>query len=165
MTREEQIIAEAKKYYSKDINCYDAFLHGVEFAESLFSCTNVGMVCRKIEIMTREQEIKQAIKNNLDISNYSPQDGEMLKETFYIGAKWADEHPKSPWISVEEDLPFNHKELLYDTESSIFPSTKLVLIRTEKDAHELSFMYIYGYRWNWDYELDKITHWMPIPEI
>lgn len=115
--------------------------------------------------MTREQEIKQAIKNNLDISNYSPQDGEMLKETFYIGAKWADEHPKSPWISVEEDLPFNHKELLYDTESSIFPSTKLVLIRTEENAHELSFMYIHGYRWNWDYELDKITHWMPIPEI
>lgn len=106
MTREEQIKAEAKKYYSKDIKCLDAFLHGVEFAEKL-----------------------------------------------------------SPWISVEEDLPFNHKELLYDTESSIFPSTKLVLIRTEKDAHELSFMYIYGYKWNWDYELDKITHWMPIPEI
>lgn len=73
MTREEQIKAEAKKYYSEDIKCYDAFLHGVEFAESL-----------------------------------------------------------SPWINVEEDLPFNHKELLYDIESSIFPSTKLVLIRTEK---------------------------------
>lgn len=106
MTREEQIKAEAKKYYSEDIKCYDAFLHGVEFAELL-----------------------------------------------------------SPWINVEEDLPFNHKELLYDIESSIFPSTKLVLIRTEKNAHELSFMYIYGYRWNWDYELDKVTHWMPIPEI
>ena len=106
MTREEQIKAEAKKYYSEDIKCYDAFLHGVEFAEKL-----------------------------------------------------------SPWINVEEDLPFNHKELLYDTESSIFPSTKLVFIRTEKNAHELSFMYIYGYKWNWDYELDKVTHWMPIPEI
>ncbi len=91
MTREEQIKAEAKKYYSEDIKCLDAFLHGVEFTESL-----------------------------------------------------------SSWINVEEDLPFNHKELLYDTESSIFPSTKLVLIRTEKDAHELSFMYIYGYKWNWD---------------
>lgn len=115
--------------------------------------------------MTREQEIKQAIKNNLDVSNYSPQDGEMLKETFYIGAKWADEHPKSPWINVEEDLPFNHKELLYDTESSIFPYTKPVLIRTKENAHELSYMYIHEYRWNWDYDLDEVTHWMSIPEI
>lgn len=106
LNKDKLILDTAKKYYSENIKCLDAFLHGVEFAESL-----------------------------------------------------------SPWINVEEDLPFNHKELLYDTESLIFPSTKLVLIRTEKDAHELSFMYIYKYRWNWDYELDKITHWMPIPEI
>lgn len=33
MTREEQIIAEAKKYYSGNIQCYDAFLHGTEFAD------------------------------------------------------------------------------------------------------------------------------------
>lgn len=33
MTREEKIISEAKKYYKDDINCYDAFLYGVEFAE------------------------------------------------------------------------------------------------------------------------------------
>lgn len=30
MTREEQIASEAKKYYPNDINCYDAFLHGVK---------------------------------------------------------------------------------------------------------------------------------------
>lgn len=33
MTREEEILSEAKKYYSDSINCYNAFLHGVEFAE------------------------------------------------------------------------------------------------------------------------------------
>lgn len=33
MTREEEILSEAKKYYSDNIRCYDAFLHGVEFAE------------------------------------------------------------------------------------------------------------------------------------
>ena len=33
MTREEQIIAEAKKYYSDSINCHNAFLHGVEWAD------------------------------------------------------------------------------------------------------------------------------------
>lgn len=33
MTREEEIISEAKKYYSGNIQCYDAFLHGTEFAD------------------------------------------------------------------------------------------------------------------------------------
>ena len=33
MTRDEQIIAEAKKHYYDDINCHNAFLHGVEWAE------------------------------------------------------------------------------------------------------------------------------------
>ena len=114
--------------------------------------------------MTREEEIdnaKTAFYERVleDDYYYDPRD------CFEEGAKWADEHPKSPWISVEEDLPFNHKELLYDTESSIFPSTKSVLIRTKENAYELSYMYIRGYRWNWDYDLDKVTHWMPIPEI
>ena len=33
MTREEQIISEAKKHYYDDINCFNAFVHGVEWAE------------------------------------------------------------------------------------------------------------------------------------
>ena len=33
MKREEQITREAKKHYYDDINCYNAFLHGVEWAE------------------------------------------------------------------------------------------------------------------------------------
>lgn len=33
MKREEQIIAEAKKHYYDDINCHNAFLHGVEWAD------------------------------------------------------------------------------------------------------------------------------------
>lgn len=31
MTREEQLAIEAKRYYPDDINCYDAFLHGVKW--------------------------------------------------------------------------------------------------------------------------------------
>lgn len=33
MTRKEEIINEAKKYYSDNIQCYDAFLHGTKFAD------------------------------------------------------------------------------------------------------------------------------------
>ena len=34
MIRDEQIIAEAKKHYYDDINCHNAFLHGVEWADA-----------------------------------------------------------------------------------------------------------------------------------
>ncbi len=33
MTRDEQIITCAKKHYYDDINCHNAFLHGVEWAD------------------------------------------------------------------------------------------------------------------------------------
>ena len=33
MNRDEQIISEAKKHYSDSINCHNAFLHGVEWAD------------------------------------------------------------------------------------------------------------------------------------
>lgn len=29
----DKVIEEAKKYYKNDINCYNAFLHGVEWCE------------------------------------------------------------------------------------------------------------------------------------
>lgn len=33
MNRDEQILSEAKKYYSDSINCHNAFLHGVEWSD------------------------------------------------------------------------------------------------------------------------------------
>ena len=33
MNRDKQIISEAKKHYYNDINCFNAFVHGVEWAE------------------------------------------------------------------------------------------------------------------------------------
>lgn len=106
LSKDKLILDTAKKYYSEDINCYDAFLHGIEFAESL-----------------------------------------------------------SPWISVEDDLPFKHKELLYEDLEFLSQATKLVLIRTKDNFHDVSLMYNDGHGWEWDFELDKITHWMPIPKI
>ena len=34
MTKEERIINEAKRYYSGNIKCYDAFLHGAQWADN-----------------------------------------------------------------------------------------------------------------------------------
>lgn len=106
LSKDKLILDAAEKHYSDSAECLDAFLHGVEFSETL-----------------------------------------------------------SPWISVEEDLPFKHKELLCESFEFLSQATKLVLIRTEENIYELSFMYNHGHEWGWDYELDKVTHWMPIPKI
>ena len=63
--------------------------------------------------MTREEEINQAAENNIDVSIYTPKDGEMLKETFYIGAKWADKHPNLERLWHDASIrPKDNSEIL-----------------------------------------------------
>lgn len=116
--------------------------------------------------MTREEEIKQAVENNLDVSVYTPQDGEMLKQTFYIGAKWADANPKSPWISVDDDLPCNNYDVIH------FGFTNRVLVIDEHKNIFIAYMKKNGNNeWIWYSDegnfglLHVVTHWMPIPKL
>lgn len=113
-------------------------------------------ITRQTEINIAKREFYERISD--EELYYDPTD------CFAEGAVWADKNPKSPWISVEEDLPFKHKELLYEIENFIHPSTKLVLIRTKENIYEVSFMYNNN-GWQWDFELDKVTHWIPIPKL
>lgn len=119
--------------------------------------------------MTREEQIKLVAENNLDVSMYTLQDGEILKESFYIGAEWADRFPKSPWISVKNDLPCNHKELI-ETIGTI--TGVPTLIATQNRV-------ILGIRikskddkWYWcdnsttlSPMIEEIMFWMPIPKL
>lgn len=111
--------------------------------------------------MTREEEIRNAIDTIIPISPLI--DGKTYEQAlmaagFKAGVKWADFHPKSPWISVKEDLPCNHKELLYsDT------LTKSVIIRNTDGSVTFSLMYL-NVEWKWMSE-DNPTHWFPIPEL
>lgn len=123
--------------------------------------------------MTREEEIWNAI-NNLQIGDYNEDDssdndeydGNDLQIAFCTGAKWAYANPKSPWISVEDDLPCNHSDLVL-TYNDIPFSTKRVLVMT--DIHTLFLCEMKkddGRGWIWNYLTeDKITHWFPIPEL
>lgn len=75
------------------------------------------------------------------------------------------------WISVEEDLPYNHKELI-DWKGY----TTNVIVAGLNTETGRRFRYIFSMRknkrgeWHWnipvDYYLDgyKITHWMPFPK-
>ena len=115
--------------------------------------------------MTREEEIWNAI-NNLQIGDYNEDDpsdndeydGSDLQNAFCAGAKWADANPKSPWISVDEDLPCNHQDLIHSD------YTDRVLTSERNDFVEVAFMSKIENVWVWETTI-KVSHWMPIPKL
>ena len=78
---------------------------------------------------------------------------------FTVGAKWADSHPKPAWISVDEDLPCNHEELLISN-----GVTKKVFISTFGCFPlEVDFMLKISGEWVW-FMHKSPKFWMSIPE-
>ena len=116
--------------------------------------------------MTREEEIRNAIDTIFPI--HPSEKGRTYEQAlmatgFEYGVKWADAHPISPWISVEDDLPCNHEELI-DPENPDF--TVFVLVRWLDDGFVLSARMIKCLMGEWEWELiGGIGHWMPIPEL
>lgn len=81
---------------------------------------------------------------------------EKLYPVFIDGAEYA---LKNQWISVKDDLPCNHKEL-------ICPDDKIHTLYVVAAIHGyiiLSRMYKLEGKWYW--ENDEPTYWMPIPEL
>ena len=57
--------------------------------------------------MTRNEEIRK------EALNWKTDDNEFIAQTaFEAGAKWADEHPQSSWISPSVKLPDPHEKVL-----------------------------------------------------
>ena len=81
---------------------------------------------------------------------------------FVDGALWADKNPKSSWISVKDDLPCNHKELVSYNPFTNKQNTKFVLIVDSNGFIQLSFME-YG-KSGWEWYRWYVLYWMPIPE-
>ena len=86
-----------------------------------------------------------------------------LSPVFLEGAEYA---LTNQWISVEDDLPCNHSDLVL-TYNNISFSTKRVLVMTDIHTLFLCDMKKDDDRgWIWNYLTKyKITHWYPIPEL
>ena len=119
--------------------------------------------------MTRYEEVRNAIDTIIPISpsrNGRTYEQALMASGFEAGVNWADTHPNFPWISVEDDLPCNHSDLILTYNDTAF-STRRVLVMT--DVHTLFFCDMKKYDnniWIWNYSTkDKITHWMIIPEL
>ena len=108
--------------------------------------------------MTREEEInnaKEAFYRKIlqEGTYYDPRD------CFEEGAEWADSNPKSPWISVKDDLPCNHEELL-DAKCK----TKEVFTLGIGDSLNIDYMLKINEKWVW-FAYNSSKFWMPIPEL
>lgn len=104
--------------------------------------------------MTRHEKLQKAANRWADSA------------AFICGAYWADQHPKSPWISVDDDLPCNHEELI-DKEINM---TKRVLVLCKDGKSNITpnmmGMFFIENCWQWTCEIYfKVTHWMPIPNL
>ena len=82
-----------------------------------------------------------------------------INRSFEAGAIWADDHPKSPWISVNDDLPCNHEEYINTSDKD---GTFYVIALVNGFAM-LSGMEKFDGKWHWI--TVEPAYWMPIPEL
>lgn len=118
--------------------------------------------------MTREEEIYEAAESFCAKANPQLLVGDY---SFIQGAEWADRHPKSPWISVEDDLPCNHEELI---ENENYTKKVLVVLAWNDDPSkkhiEICDMCnrIGSFNTNWYWRNTAYYHvvcWKPLPEL
>ena len=102
--------------------------------------------------MSRDEEIINASNELFK----SVRGSKTYKIGFEMGVKWADVNTKSPWISVEKDLPCNHDELINGN------VTYPVFVRDINNIYGVTIMMKFI---KWDFMSCNITHWMPIPKI
>lgn len=79
-----------------------------------------------------------------------------LQEGFSI----ANENPKSPWISVDEDLPCLHEEMV----QTDFTDRVLVLMSNGCPKVEVANMCVIEGKWEWN-TLTTVLYWMSIPKL
>lgn len=85
------------------------------------------------------------------------------KDSFIEGAEWADTHPMTPWISVEDDLPCNHEEMYHMSESLICTDRVLTLVDNVPAIMCMVFNEKTG-GWDWSKPLN-VRYWMRIPKL
>ena len=91
------------------------------------------------------------------------------EQWFNVGLQYgldvADANPKSPWISVNDDLPCNHEELI-TTDGRYEKNTIYVITIDKYGIIESNYMVLYDDgKWEWKYSLPAPCYWMLIPKL
>ena len=88
-----------------------------------------------------------------------------LSPVFLEAADYALNHQ---WISVDEDLPCNHEELMEpicQLDDRLIYETKRVFVRCSDNSLGTAHMVNIHNRWKWYHEDMHVKHWMPIPDL
>ena len=94
------------------------------------------------------------------------------EQWFNVGLKYgldvADANPKSPWISVEVDLPCNHEDMYQMSGSLLYTDDVLVLagnmvLVSRRLVTCMMFDDSTG-KWKWNTPF-HVKHWMRIPKL
>ena len=116
--------------------------------------------------MTRQEEIKSVSNQLSELYKCS----KTFKMGFEAGVEWADEHLKSLWISVKDDLPCNYPDNIH------FGFTNNVIATDGTSIFILHMKKCKDNNWIWCgdtsdgdtvYSVEfshSITHWMPFPK-
>ena len=83
-----------------------------------------------------------------------------IVRAFNRGIEFQKQNSKSSWISVEDDLPCNHEEMIQTD------FTDIVLVLTSNGCPELEVanMCVIEGKWEWN-TLTTVLYWMPITKL
>lgn len=110
--------------------------------------------------MKREEEVEKAGFKYADYYGCLNCDLDDVLDTFVDGAKWADEHPASPWHDVKEELPYVNIPVLVLTYKG---NVKITLMRIPRD---INGNILGDKEWKGNLAFKRsITHWMEIPKL
>ena len=110
--------------------------------------------------MKREEEIEEAGFKYADYYGCLNCDRDDVWHGFVNGAKWADEHPASPWHDVKEELPNVNVPVLVLTHSGNVVTTSMYIPR------DVNGNILGDKEWKGNHAFKRsITHWMEIPKL
>ena len=109
-----------------------------------------------------EQEITREYIEQLNDIEPCCFENDREEQWFSIGLKYgldiADSNPKSPWISVDDKMPYEYTELLMNQDTTV-----PILTKTERLGYFVQYMY-YSPTQGWRFtEGGGVEYWMVIP--
>ena len=91
-----------------------------------------------------------------------------IVRAFNKGIEFQKEKSKTSWISVKDDLPCNHEELMEpicQLDNRLIYETKRVFVHCSNNSLDTAHMINFYNRWKWYPEDLDVKYWFPIPEL
>lgn len=113
--------------------------------------------------MTREEKINEAV--SAYVNSTEPLLVNCGEHSFRKGIDWADNNPKFQWISVEDDLPCNHGELMHQKEVREGTETIDVFAASKSGLIWNDYMMYENGKWRWNGNNFEPDFWMLAPKL